>query len=451
LSQGGLVGTLYSYGSDHAKDFDILTGDTTQPDYASKCDTPELRKVQVWQFGGAEIAPLWTDWKSPQDAITALGGDAAHPGGVGWYDAGLSPLGVCPASATPLAQAMCRVAVHFPVDSDPINDAWVVKTFTDGQENWSKNVTLEANETACRLASDTDPEMWRTRVQNLYTSRGIVADTVLFGPGGATTNLLPQSRGEGQVEESSLDANAVVAALSPDEVFFAALAQATHGTYQQVSTSVAPSVSKIDSDGDGIPDFRDACPQNVSCAADADHDGVLDAVDACPTLAEDGHWPNPNDGCPDTDSDGVRNGPDFCSTLREDGRPPFPADGCPAAHWTASAAPNLGMPINSTVCTNLTVSTRSDASMIQLDISGSHPFRMELQATLMHGRDIVSAFPVGTFPIGEGAFSFASRPIPGFTGDSMGTWTLCITDADIRFADIDIVQSGTLSSWSVHN
>jgi hypothetical protein len=227
-------------------------------------------------------------------------------------------------------------------------------------------------------------------------------------------------------------------------VFFANLSQATHGRYQQVKLSVAPSVSKVDSDADGIPDYRDACPASSTCAGDADHDGVLDTNDACPTAAEDGRGPNPKDGCPDTDGDGVRNGLDSCTTLREDKRPPFPSDGCPAAHWTGSATPNLATADNGTVCTNITVSTRSDASLVQLNIAGSHAFRFVLKGTLSHNGVTVPAFPIGTFPNGAGAFSFANRPIPGLSGDSMGTWTLCITDTD-AFGDI-----GVLNTWSVH-
>lgn len=81
-----------------------------------------------------------------------------------------------------------------------------------------------------------------------------------------------------------------------------------------------------DSDGDGIEDRMDECPNEAGLAQyngcpDTDGDGVSDNRDECPTvagLAEMG-------GCPDADGDGIRDSEDKCPN--EAG--PKENDGCP--------------------------------------------------------------------------------------------------------------------------
>ncbi len=70
-----------------------------------------------------------------------------------------------------------------------------------------------------------------------------------------------------------------------------------------------------DTDGDGVPDKDDACPNEPGLAAlggcpDADGDGVADKDDACPNEA----GPKENKGCPwpDRDGDGVLDKDDAC-------------------------------------------------------------------------------------------------------------------------------------------
>ncbi|WP_372795018.1 OmpA family protein [Lutibacter sp.] len=85
-----------------------------------------------------------------------------------------------------------------------------------------------------------------------------------------------------------------------------------------------------DADEDGIADKDDACPNEKGTKAnkgcpDTDGDGVVDKDDACPTVA----GPADNKGCPwpDTDGDGVLDKDDKCVTV------PGPAsnNGCPVA------------------------------------------------------------------------------------------------------------------------
>ena len=110
------------------------------------------------------------------------------------------------------------------------------------------------------------------------------------------------------------------------------------------------SESKKDSDGDGLADIHDKCPEEpgrpvLSGCPDSDFDGIADAYDKCPDVMgradlggcpdrdRDGiadnedmcpHEPGPLNGCPDRDSDGIADADDPCPrTPGENGR------GCP--------------------------------------------------------------------------------------------------------------------------
>jgi outer membrane protein OmpA-like peptidoglycan-associated protein len=68
-----------------------------------------------------------------------------------------------------------------------------------------------------------------------------------------------------------------------------------------------------DTDGDGIYDKEDACPEVAGLKAfkgcpDTDGDGIVDASDACPDAAGSVAM----NGCPDTDGDGVADKDDSC-------------------------------------------------------------------------------------------------------------------------------------------
>ena len=74
-----------------------------------------------------------------------------------------------------------------------------------------------------------------------------------------------------------------------------------------------------DTDGDGIRDLDDECPTEAGVKAlngcpDADGDGVADKNDGCPTVA----GPKENKGCPwpDTDGDGVLDKDDKCPSVK---------------------------------------------------------------------------------------------------------------------------------------
>lgn len=69
----------------------------------------------------------------------------------------------------------------------------------------------------------------------------------------------------------------------------------------------------VDTDGDGIPDNKDECPETPGLeqfngCPDSDGDGIKDSEDECPFVA----GPAATNGCPDTDGDTVLDKDDKC-------------------------------------------------------------------------------------------------------------------------------------------
>ncbi|MFT7625437.1 MAG: outer membrane protein OmpA-like peptidoglycan-associated protein [Myxococcota bacterium] len=97
-----------------------------------------------------------------------------------------------------------------------------------------------------------------------------------------------------------------------------------------------------DTDGDGIQDRDDWCPQEPEdldgfsdrdgCPEpDNDQDGLDDSVDKCPNDPEDVNGIDDHDGCPDgdQDGDGIADAKDRCPNEREDIDQWRDQDGCP--------------------------------------------------------------------------------------------------------------------------
>ncbi len=81
-----------------------------------------------------------------------------------------------------------------------------------------------------------------------------------------------------------------------------------------------------DTDGDGIEDRNDECPNTPGLpefngCPDTDGDGIADHLDACPTIP----GPKEFNGCPDTDGDGIADPDDECPTVPG----PKENNGCP--------------------------------------------------------------------------------------------------------------------------
>jgi outer membrane protein OmpA-like peptidoglycan-associated protein len=92
-------------------------------------------------------------------------------------------------------------------------------------------------------------------------------------------------------------------------------------------------IEKVDSDGDGVPDLEDKCPdvpgkKEFQGCPDTDGDGIPDPEDACPTQP----GPKENQGCPvakDSDGDGIPDDIDRCPLDPEDFDGFQDDDGCP--------------------------------------------------------------------------------------------------------------------------
>jgi outer membrane protein OmpA-like peptidoglycan-associated protein len=104
-----------------------------------------------------------------------------------------------------------------------------------------------------------------------------------------------------------------------------------------------------DTDGDGVPDAEDKCPNDpgkpeLQGCPDTDGDGIIDKDDKCPTVPGIIQF----QGCPDTDGDGIPDADDACptekGTIEMKGCPDRDSDGiadkddaCPDVKGVASA------------------------------------------------------------------------------------------------------------------
>ena len=95
-----------------------------------------------------------------------------------------------------------------------------------------------------------------------------------------------------------------------------------------------------DSDKDGVPDFRDKCPDTPKeaigfvdkngCSLDTDGDGVPDYLDKCPNTPIEARSMMDKNGCPiDTDGDGVPDYLDKCPGTVAEARGKVDQKGCP--------------------------------------------------------------------------------------------------------------------------
>ena len=175
-----------------------------------------------------------------------------------------------------------------------------------------------------------------------------------------------------------------------------------------------------DSDGDGIQDSKDACPNVAGLAAlngcpDADGDGIADKDDMCPN--EKGS--SANRGCPDSDGDGVVNKDDKCPNVAG----PSANGGCP---WPdtdgdgvldkddncvneAGPASNNGCP--EPVITEAAVKTINMGAKSILFNSGRSSFKAGVTKDLDAIVAIMNEFPKATFAIGGHTDSTGSAKV----------------------------------------
>jgi len=107
-----------------------------------------------------------------------------------------------------------------------------------------------------------------------------------------------------------------------------------------------------DTDGDGVYDKFDACPEVFGLAEfdgcpDTDGDGIIDSLDACPDVAGLAEF----NGCPDTDGDGVPDAKDACpdvaGLVQFDGCPDADGDGTPEPK---DQCPTVAGPVENNGC-----------------------------------------------------------------------------------------------------
>lgn len=134
-----------------------------------------------------------------------------------------------------------------------------------------------------------------------------------------------------------------------------------------------------DSDGDGIADPQDACPNTPGLASlngcpDADGDGITDADDNCPNEA----GPRANNGCPwpDRDGDGVLDKDDQCPDV-------------------AGTVANNGCP---EVTVDVINQLNEYSKTILFDL-GKSTIRQESYAVLQNIADIMKEYPNSSFVI----------------------------------------------------
>jgi OOP family OmpA-OmpF porin len=184
-----------------------------------------------------------------------------------------------------------------------------------------------------------------------------------------------------------------------------------------------------DADGDGIKDSDDACPNVAGLAAmngcpDADTDGVADKDDMCPNVK----GTKANKGCPDSDGDGVVDKNDKCPTQAgpmANGGCPWPDtdgdsildkdDKCPEVAGIASEG---GCP--EVISNEAKIGTSMDAfAEAILFNTGRASFKSGVTASLNGMLAIINKFPTAEFAIG------------GFT-DSVGSDSLNLKLSDKR-------------------
>jgi OOP family OmpA-OmpF porin len=137
--------------------------------------------------------------------------------------------------------------------------------------------------------------------------------------------------------------------------------------YMQFSAGVTANLGKAkDTDGDGVPDRKDKCPDTPAgvkvdvngCPLDTDGDGVPDYQDKCPDVKGLAAL----QGCPDSDGDGVADADDKCPNTPAGVR--VDASGCPLD------ADGDGVPDYLDKCPGTPAGVKVDASGCPLDRDG---------------------------------------------------------------------------------
>jgi outer membrane protein OmpA-like peptidoglycan-associated protein len=162
-----------------------------------------------------------------------------------------------------------------------------------------------------------------------------------------------------------------------------------------------------DTDGDGIVDASDACPEVPGLAAlngcpDTDGDGIADKDDACPEVAGLAALK----GCPDTDGDGIADKDDKCPTVagpKENGGCPFLDADKDGVYDKDDECPTVAGPASNKGCPEVTTETldllKTQARAIYFN-TGKATFKTtDVPARLDAMREILKNYPTAKFSI----------------------------------------------------
>ncbi|MEX0361497.1 MAG: OmpA family protein [Allomuricauda sp.] len=161
-----------------------------------------------------------------------------------------------------------------------------------------------------------------------------------------------------------------------------------------------------DADGDGIEDSKDSCPneagsKEMNGCPDTDGDGIADKDDACPNEAGLAALA----GCPDADGDGVRDGDDQC--VNEAG--PAENNGCPWPDRDGDSVldkddqcPDVAGTVANNVCPEVTEEVQkqlNDYARTILFDTGKSSIKAESTSVMVDIIQILNEYPNAKFTV----------------------------------------------------
>ena len=161
-----------------------------------------------------------------------------------------------------------------------------------------------------------------------------------------------------------------------------------------------------DTDGDGIEDRNDACPETPGLAEfngcpDTDGDGIADPQDECPTVPGLAEF----NGCPDTDGDGIADPKDGCPTVagpKENNGCPWPDRDNDGVADKDDLCPDVPGTVANDGCPELTVEVRkalNDYAKTILFDTGKTTLKPASLEVLTNVRDILKQYPNARFHV----------------------------------------------------
>ena len=257
-----------------------------------------------------------------------------------------------------LAQRIASSASNDIIES-PWNGQGAVGPFLKTGEDWTKRLVPSQNEDfeiVLSFPAKPEPFMIDDLRLTVNMSNGYTAVGGVYDPDGYSSLFDYGNFVLSEVEQSNETSVAVKIQLE-DLVGIEWLDVTVHGGYISPGNSpgtvgvdgnrvgfalaakgvIRDSINWEDSDGDGLPNVLDMCPNQHAqsfdldmngCPDDRDSDGVIDEYDDCPDSNAEG-FDNNLDGCiDDYDSDGIGDNVDLCETEVIDERYPVNDVGC---------------------------------------------------------------------------------------------------------------------------